>query len=96
MGPFLLGFIALAVLGPVLKQAGTPAGASAYGRVANLPAAIASRFLDPTVPMFTKPTAPASTSSPSSTANPAALSSSANNLSKSSLIPQVPSPQEQP
>jgi hypothetical protein len=100
MGPFLLGFVALAVLGPVLREAGTPGGASAYGQVAALPAAIVSRFLDPTVPMFTKPPASTSTSSsPSSSstpANPATLSSTGNNLSKSSSIPQTPSPQEQP
>lgn len=101
MGPFLLGFVALAVLGPALKEAGTTAGASAYGQVAALPAAIVSRFLDPTVPMFTKPAASSSTASstastPTTAANPATLSSSGNNLSKSSSLPQVPSPQEQP
>jgi len=97
MGPFLLGFVALAVLGPVLKEAGTTAGASAYGQVAALPGAIVSKFLDPTVPMFTKPAASSSSSSTtSSSTNPATLSSTGNNLSKSSSIPQTPSPQEQP
>jgi hypothetical protein len=98
---FLAGFLALAVAGPILKEAGTSGGASAYGQVAALPAAVVSKFLDPTVPMFTKPTASSSTASstasPSTTAaNPATPSSSGNNLSKSSAIPQVPSPQEQP
>jgi len=52
-GGFLAGLIGLAVLGPVLNaasQSGT--GASNLAKLASVPGAFVSRFMDPTVPAF--------------------------------------------
>jgi hypothetical protein len=59
-GALAVGFLALALAGPLFKAAGTPGtGASRLGKITSLPAAVVSKFLDPTVPAIQGTTPPA-------------------------------------